>query len=89
MPAQQKPLGTGIWTQLGIYTVSIFLPPLFIGWTIKYLKSSDPKAKQIGIMSLVLTITAIGVAIWLSISLAETLTQQVNQQLNQYQTLGL
>lgn len=86
---KEKPLDTGIWTQLGIYTVSILLPPLFIGWTIKYLKSSDPAAKQIGIISLVVTIVAIGIAVWLSFALAESITQQVNQQLNQYQNLGL
>ena len=86
---KEKPLSTGIWTQLGVYAISIILPPLFIGWTIKYLKSSDPAAKRIGIISLVLTIVAIGVAIWLSLAISKSITQQVNQQLNQYQNLGL
>ena len=86
---KEKPLATGIWTQLGVYAVSILLPPQFIGWTIKYLKSSDPTAKRIGIISLVLTIVAIGIAIWLSLALSKSITQQMNQQLDQYQNLGL
>jgi len=73
---------------MGLYLVSVLLPPLFIGWTIKYLKSTDPKAKQIGMISLVLTISVLVVTIWLSISLAKNFTQGINQQLNQYQNMG-
>ena len=84
---KEKTLLTGIWTQIGLYVVSVLLPPLFIGWTIKYLKSTNPKAKQIGMISLVLTITALVVAIWISVAFTKTLTREVNQQLNQYQTV--
>ena len=76
-------------TQLGLYLVSVLLPPLFLGWTIKYLKSSDPKAKQIGLISLGLTTVALLAAIWFSLILFKNITQGVNQQLNQYQDLGL
>lgn len=86
---KDKPLSTGIGTQLGLYLVSVLLPPLFIGWTIKYLKSMDPKAKQMGILSLVLTIIALIVGVWIAVTLTKTLTQSVNQQLNQYQNIGL
>lgn len=86
---KQKPFSTGILAQVGLYLVSVLLPPLFIGWTIKYLKSTDAKTKQIGIISLVLTIVSLVAAVWFSISFTKTLTQQVNQQLNQYQNIGL
>jgi hypothetical protein len=84
-----KPLSTGIATQIGLYAVSVLLPPLFLFWTMKYLKSTDPKAKQIGMISLGLTIAALIIAIWLSIAFTKSLTQDINQQFNQYQDLGL
>jgi len=86
MEPHEKPLSTGIWIQIGLYVVSVLLPPLFIGWTIKYLKSTDPKAKQIGMISLGLTIIALIAAVWISAAFTKTLTQEVNQQLNQYQS---
>jgi len=84
-----KPLSTGMGAQIGLYLVSVLLPPLFLGWTLKYLKSTDPKAKQIGMISLGLTIVTLIAVIWLSISLAKNLNQEVNQQFQQYQDIGL
>jgi hypothetical protein len=86
---KEKPLSTGILTQIGLYLVSVFLPPLFLGLTIKYLKSKDPKAKQVGMISLGLTVITLIVVIWLSISVAKNLTRTINQQFNQYENLGL
>ena len=86
---REKPLSTGIGVQIGLYAVSILLPPLFIGWTIKYLKSKDPMAKQIGMISLGLTTIALIAAVWLTLAFVKNITQGVNQQLNQYQDLGL
>jgi hypothetical protein len=85
---KEKPLATGIWTQIGIYLVSVLLPPLFIGWTIKYLKSSDPKAKQVGVISLILTVLVLIITIWVSLSLITSLTQQLYLQVQQYQNAG-
>ncbi len=84
---KEKPLSTSILSQIGLYAVSILLPPLFIGWTIKYLKSADQKTKQIGILSLILTTLSLIIGVWISIAFAKTLTQSVNQQLNQYQDI--
>ena len=86
---KEKPLSTGILTQIGLYLVSVLLPPLFIGWTLKYLKSKDPTAKQVGMISLGLTIISIAAAVFLTISLFNTLSKGVNLQLNQYQNYGL
>lgn len=86
MEPNEKPLSTNIRTQIGLYLVSVLLPPFFLGWTIKYVKSTDPKAKQIGMISLGLTIVTLVAIIWLSIAFAKNLSQGVNQQLNQYQS---
>jgi hypothetical protein len=86
---KEKPIATGTLVQIGLYLVSVLLPPLFIGWTIRYLKSKDPTAKQIGMISLGLTIVSLTVAIWLTIAFVKNITKGVNQQLNQYQNSGL
>lgn len=85
---KEQPLSTGIWTQGLLYAVSFLLPPLFILWTIKYLKTKDPKTKKIGYISLGLMIISILLGIWLSIGLSGILTKEVNMQFNQYQTIG-
>jgi len=86
---KEKPIATGFLIQIGLYLVSVLLPPLFIGWTIKYLKSKDPIAKQVGMISLGLTIISLITAVLLSISLFNTISKGVNLQLNQYQNYGL
>jgi hypothetical protein len=64
------PLKTDTLTEVGIYAFSIILPMicfLFITrWQgIKYFKSSDPKAKQIGQVAWTLLILSTIVTIWL------------------------
>jgi membrane protease YdiL (CAAX protease family) len=86
---REKPPSTTIGTQIKLYLVSILLPPLFIGWTIKYLKAKESKARQMGIISLGLIIIVLVIGFLFSLSLMKTLSQQVNQQINQYQDVGL
>lgn len=80
---REKPLSTSLSSQISIYLLSIVTPPLCfltIGYWhgMKYLKSKDPKAKEIGIISIVLmTLSTIG-AIWLmyffTVQITQTLT---------------
>jgi len=86
---KEKPIATGFLIQIGLYLVSVLLPPFFLFWTIKYLKSKDPMAKQIGLISLGLTTISLIAAIFLTISLFNTISKGVNLQLNQYQDIGL
>lgn len=65
------PLSTSVITQIGIYAFSIILPFIcFIFVTkwqgIKYYKSNDPKAKQIGEIAWVLIILSTIAVIWLA-----------------------
>lgn len=76
----EPPLSTSTGTQAWIYAFSLILPIiLFIFVTkwpgIKYYKSSDPKAKQIGQIAWALLILSTIVTIWL----AYTWTQQIIQ----------
>jgi len=55
-----KPPDTSVAKQLLIYLVSFFLAPFGLAWALKYIKSNDKKAKIVGLMSIVLTVLAIG-----------------------------
>jgi hypothetical protein len=77
---QQAPLSTSVMSQIGLYVFSIILPMIcFIYVTkwhgITYLKSQDPKAKQIGVIACIL----LALSTLLTIYLAYVLTQQLIQ----------
>lgn len=85
IPETVKSVNTGIMSQTGLYLVSFFLPPFGIGWTIKYLKSTDDKAKKIGIASVILTIAGLAAAVML---VAGSISQ-LSSQMQQYSALGI
>ena len=43
-----KPRSTTVLAQVGIYALSVFLPPLGLWPGIKYVREADPKAEQCG-----------------------------------------
>ena len=66
----QAPLSTSVSTQVGIYAFSIILPFicfLFVTrWPgLKYFKSKDPKAKQIGEIAWMLIVLSTIAMVWL------------------------
>jgi len=73
------PRSTTLLTQIGIYALSIFLPPLGLWPGIKYLRESDPKAKQIGMVAVALTILSVVATIWISFGLMQSYISQINQ----------
>ncbi|MGA2911455.1 MAG: zinc ribbon domain-containing protein [Candidatus Levyibacteriota bacterium] len=73
--------------QIGVYLLSIFLPPLGLWPGIRYLFSKDEKTKKVGTIAIVLTIISTIVTLWLSVAMFNNLTKNVNSQLNQYQNL--
>ncbi|HEX7042122.1 MAG TPA: zinc ribbon domain-containing protein [Patescibacteria group bacterium] len=73
--------------QIGIYLISIFLPPLGLFPGIKYLFRTDPKAKQVGIIAILLTIVATVVTLWATLGLFNQINSQINSQLDQYNVL--
>jgi hypothetical protein len=87
------PLSTTASTQAWIYAFSIILPMIcFIFVTrwpgVKYFKSNDPKAKEIGQIAWALLIFSTVVTIWLAIVLTQNLIQSsidsINTDMNQY-----
>lgn len=54
--------------QIGLYALSVFLPPLGLWPGIKYLQQKDPKAKIVGSIAIILTIVSILITIQLTMS---------------------
>jgi uncharacterized membrane protein YqaE (UPF0057 family) len=74
--------------EIGVYLLSIFLPPLGLWPGIKYLFSKDQRRKRVGIIAIILTIVSTVVTIWLSIAMFNNLNQSISPQINQYQNFG-
>ncbi|PIP74642.1 MAG: hypothetical protein CO135_00100 [Candidatus Levybacteria bacterium CG_4_9_14_3_um_filter_35_16] len=85
------PFSTSVLKQIGIYSLSLLLPPLGLWPGIKYLMQSDKKAKTIGLIAIALTVISSIITVWLSINLINQITQSFMGQTNidQYQGLGL
>lgn len=86
----EPPLGTGAMDQFLIYAFSIVLP--WIAWLaiskwqgIKYLRSPDPRAKQIGLIALVLLVVSSAITIWLT---TVWIQSYIQQSLNDVNSLG-
>lgn len=67
----EPPLGTGVLDQCLLYAFSIILPWIaylaITKWQgIKYLRSPDTRAKQVGLIALILLIASSIVAVWLT-----------------------
>ena len=74
--------------EIGVYLVSILLPPLGLWPGIKYLFSKNARTKRAGMIAIVLTIISTVITLWLSVALFNNLSKSVNSQMNQYQNLG-
>ncbi len=74
--------------QIGVYALSILLPPLGLWPGIKYVLQKDEKTKTVGIITIILTIVSTIVTLWLFMNTITSVTSGVNSSLNQYQNLG-
>ena len=82
------PLSTSFLKQIGVYAVSILLPPLGFWPGIKYLKKESKTAKMIGTIAIILTIISTVISVWLLKDLVNQINQLLNSQLKSYQYLG-
>ncbi|HUC01654.1 MAG TPA: zinc ribbon domain-containing protein [Candidatus Paceibacterota bacterium] len=80
----EPPIGVGLLDQLLLYAFSIILPWIaylaITKWQgIKYLRSADARAKQIGLIALILLVASSVVAFWLTYQWIEgTVQSSVN-----------
>ncbi len=68
--------------EIGVYLLSVFLPPLGLWPGVRYLLQKNPKAKRVGTIAIILTIISSVVTIWLSVIAFNGLSQTLNSQLN-------
>jgi hypothetical protein len=80
---KEKPLSTSLSAQISIYFFSIITPPmcfLTIKWWhgVKYMKADNPKAKEIGLIAIVLLALSTAVTAWLLYALTAQLMQSLS-----------
>ncbi|MCL5010073.1 MAG: zinc ribbon domain-containing protein [Patescibacteria group bacterium] len=80
--------GVPFSTRLGIYLLSVFLPPLGLFPGIKYLLQADQAKKRVGLTALILTAVSTIITVWISVGLISNINKEVNLQMMQYQNLG-
>ena len=73
-------LDTGFWKEAWIYVFAAILPIicfLAIGYwpALKYVQSKDPKARQIGIIGIVVLLISTAITFWLSVQWLNGLVQ--------------
>ncbi len=59
----QQPLSTSIGKMIFIFLISFCFAPMGLRWVIPYLHQKSPKAKFIGTMALIMTLTSITITI--------------------------
>jgi len=84
---KEAPLSTSAAKRVGIYALSLLLPPLGLWPGIKYIRQNDPKVKKIGWIAIILTIISLLVTSWISIGWLNDLNAQLSGQLKQLQNL--
>lgn len=85
---REKPPGTSFWSVLGLFLLSTLLPPFNLGLSIKYIRSSDPRAKTYGWISLALMVAAVGLAVWWSSAMVNLANKELEKQMEVYKMLG-
>ncbi|HVT00615.1 MAG TPA: zinc ribbon domain-containing protein [Patescibacteria group bacterium] len=85
---KEPPFETNLTKQIGIYALSVLLPPLGLWPAIRLLKRKEPEAKKIAWIAIVLTVISIIISIWLSIGVMGYINKSISSQFNQYQDLG-
>jgi hypothetical protein len=91
---KEPPLSTSIAAQIGLYVLSIIMPVIcFLAinqWRgMKYMRSADPKAKQIGIIATALMAVSTVVVVWVGIIWTEQLISSMTGGLMGAGNLGL
>ena len=86
---REKPLSLSLMAQIAAYAVSVFLPPLGLIYTVKYLKQSETKAKTIGWITLILTVISIAVTVKITMDMLSIITGVINTPMTGFENLGL
>ncbi len=86
---KEAALSTTPSKQVVIYLISFFLAPLGLWWALKYIRSSNLKAKKIGWVCIILTVLSILLSIAIVGSIDGSVNSQLNTNIDQYKDLGI
>lgn len=75
---QEAPLVISLAKQLGIYALSIFLPPLGFYPGFRYVMKKDPAVRRVGIIAIVLSVIATVVTVWAIFVMFQDYMNQLN-----------
>jgi hypothetical protein len=75
---KEKQLPITLSRQVGVYFVSIFLPPFGLWYAYKYFRQPGPQARRIAIVSTILTIASTVISIWYTAALLQTIMQSLS-----------
>jgi uncharacterized membrane protein YvbJ len=75
-------------SQILIYSLSFFLPPLGLWPGIKYLKQSDQKSKKIGWAAIILTVISTVLTIYICMYTLDSFSKYYGNQAKIYQDLN-
>jgi hypothetical protein len=78
---KEKEASVTVLMQIGIYALSIFLPPLGLWPGIKYARRSNRTARRVGWIAIALTIISTVVTIWLTFALLNVYLNTLTQSL--------
>ena len=70
-----KPLSTSISKQIGVYLLSVFVPPFGLWPAFKYLMQKDMKAKAVGLTAIILTVLSLVITTYYTIGFFSKLNQ--------------
>lgn len=79
---RDKPPSTGVGAQVGLYLLSILLPPFGIIPAIRYLRQKETKSKVVGMVALILTVFSIVATLYYAIIFVNEYNRILNSQLN-------
>jgi hypothetical protein len=75
-------MSISIGKQIGLYSLSLLLPPLGLWPGIKYLLQDNPKAKVVGAVAILLTVISLGGTIYYMSVFMKMYTSQFSGQIN-------
>jgi hypothetical protein len=74
---KEKPVKISILTQIGLYALAVFLPPLGLWPGITYMMKKNPQAKRIGLITIILTLISTILMIWAIFSVFSSYLSQM------------
>lgn len=75
---KEKPMAISALTQIGLYALAVFLPPLGLWPGLKYFMKNSPQAKRVGMITIVLTLISTVLTIWAIFNLFNSYLGEIN-----------